>query len=142
MCEKSDLGWALCTYRRMPVGDRYPFVKALVAGTEKTPSPRTVAREKAAWVKSLRAHPACRDYAARYNSAAYADNLRDGYTVGPDKCEVCAHPLACSKGRTEHEYVELTVAECRALGVYHAGRCYHVEKCKHCGDVSAYDSSD
>jgi hypothetical protein len=140
MCQKSDLGWKLSAYRRMPSGDRYPFVTALVAGTAKTPSPAKVAAEKAAWLKSLRCHPKCRDAAARSDSACFAD--APGYTLGPDKCECCGTTLKCSKGRTDHEYVELTVAECRKLGVYHAGNCYHVNRCKHCGNVSAYDSSD
>lgn len=140
MCEKSDLGWNICTYRRIASEKRYPLVLALVAGKVKVPTARTVAREKAAWLKSLRCHPACREHAAKWNSAAYAD--APGYTVGTDKCEVCGRVLACAKGRTDHEYKELSQAECRKLGVYHGGNCYHVEKCIHCGNVAAYDSSD
>jgi hypothetical protein len=140
MCEKSDLGWKLCTYRRMPQADRYPFVRALVAGTRKVPSPATVAREKAAWVKSLRAHPKCREHAAQYDHASFAD--APGYTVGPNRCECCGDVLDCAPGHTDHEPVEISAAEARSRGIYHGGNCYHVTVCKHCGGVSAYDSSD
>lgn len=42
----------------------------------------------------------------------------------------------------KHEYKTLTFAQCRKLGIYHGGRCCHVQKCKKCGYVHAYDSSD
>lgn len=42
----------------------------------------------------------------------------------------------------EHRYRELSMAECRERGVYHAGRCYHVRLCERCGYISAVDTSD
>lgn len=42
----------------------------------------------------------------------------------------------------QHKYVELSMEECRKLNIMHMGRCYHVEKCKKCGHVNSYDSSD
>lgn len=42
----------------------------------------------------------------------------------------------------EHEYVELSGEECARLKIFHGGRCYHVEKCKKCGHINSYDSSD
>ena len=41
-----------------------------------------------------------------------------------------------------HKYVGLSQEECRAAGIYHGGRCYHVSKCSECGHVNAVDSSD
>lgn len=41
-----------------------------------------------------------------------------------------------------HDMEGLSQEECRKQGIYHGGRCYHVSKCKKCGWVSAYDSSD
>lgn len=42
----------------------------------------------------------------------------------------------------EHDYKGLSIEECTKLGIYHAGRCYHVSKCEKCGHVYAVDSSD
>lgn len=44
--------------------------------------------------------------------------------------------------KCEHVMRELSQAQCREQGLYHAGRCYHVSKCEKCGYVSAVDSSD
>jgi len=41
-----------------------------------------------------------------------------------------------------HTYKELGVDACRARGIYHGGRCYHVNECTTCGHINAYDSSD
>jgi hypothetical protein len=42
-----------------------------------------------------------------------------------------------------HEFSrELGLAECRARGLYHAGRCWHVMQCVRCGATRSYDSSD
>ena len=40
-----------------------------------------------------------------------------------------------------HEYVELSKEESEKRGHRHFGNCYHVELCKKCGYVWAYDSS-
>lgn len=41
-----------------------------------------------------------------------------------------------------HTYTELSSDACRARGIYHAGRCYHVSECTTCHYVNAVDSSD
>lgn len=41
-----------------------------------------------------------------------------------------------------HEFVELTPDLAREEGVPHFGRCYHVYKCKKCGEILSQDSSD
>ena len=40
-----------------------------------------------------------------------------------------------------HEMEEKSKKWCDDNGVYHAGNCYHVQKCTKCWKVSAYDSS-
>lgn len=40
-----------------------------------------------------------------------------------------------------HKHRELSQAECRERGIYHAGNCYHVSECATCGHVEAVDSS-
>lgn len=42
----------------------------------------------------------------------------------------------------EHEYRELSQKECKEQNIYHAGRCWHVNKCEKCSHIEAYDSSD
>lgn len=41
-----------------------------------------------------------------------------------------------------HTYRELSMKECDERGLYHAGRCWHVNLCTTCGHVNSYDSSD
>jgi hypothetical protein len=42
-----------------------------------------------------------------------------------------------------HDYArQLSYAECRDRGVYHAGRCWHVYECSKCGKTLSQDSSD
>lgn len=41
-----------------------------------------------------------------------------------------------------HDWEELSKAQAEAEGKAHYGMCYHVFKCKKCGDTMAYDSSD
>jgi hypothetical protein len=41
-----------------------------------------------------------------------------------------------------HDWQELSVKEASEHGVHHFGNCYHVNKCKLCGLVNSYDSSD
>jgi len=40
-----------------------------------------------------------------------------------------------------HEWIEVSKDTAEAVGIYHAGNCYHVEICKNCGKDQAYDSS-
>jgi hypothetical protein len=42
----------------------------------------------------------------------------------------------------QHKYKEMSHAWCKKNGVYHAGMCWHVERCSKCGHIKAYDSSD
>ncbi len=55
-------------------------------------------------------------------------------------CIVCAKPLKCVEGKN-HEYVSLSPVQARSFGIYHGGNCYHVSRCKNCGDVQSVDSS-
>lgn len=47
-------------------------------------------------------------------------------------------------GLCDHEWQEMSSAWCakHEPPIYHGGRCYHVNCCKKCGEVNAYDSSD
>lgn len=40
-----------------------------------------------------------------------------------------------------HERREVEQSECRKRGIVHHGMCWHVNECKKCGQLSAYDSS-
>ena len=41
----------------------------------------------------------------------------------------------------QHDWVGISKETAEAIGIYHAGTCYHVEVCKLCGKDQAYDSS-
>lgn len=41
-----------------------------------------------------------------------------------------------------HEFVEISQAKAKALGVMHFGMCWHVIQCTKCGRLRSYDSSD
>lgn len=60
--------------------------------------------------------------------------VADGYN---DKAPVRFFAFGC-----EHDYHELSSAECHKRGIYHAGRCWHVNECLTCKHVLSYDSSD
>ena len=51
------------------------------------------------------------------------------------------NPL-CFKIGCEHDYMELTVAECRTRGMEHWGSHWHSLECRTCGHQQAHDSSD
>ena len=40
-----------------------------------------------------------------------------------------------------HDMEEKSKKWCDENGIYHAGMCYHVQRCRNCGKISAYDSS-
>lgn len=44
--------------------------------------------------------------------------------------------------RCAHTFRELSMAECREKGLYHAGRCWHVSECTKCNYIYSVDSSD
>jgi len=56
---------------------------------------------------------------------------------GPNYMLVRTYRFGC-----EHEYDELSQAECQKRGIEHHGSCYHVLLCSKCGHVNVYDSSD
>jgi len=41
----------------------------------------------------------------------------------------------------QHDWVEISKETAEAIGIYHAGACYHVQVCKLCGKDQVYDSS-
>lgn len=51
-------------------------------------------------------------------------------------------PIRYFRFGCKHDYRELSMEECRKEGLYHAGRCYHVNKCRKCDNINSYDSSD
>ena len=80
------------------------------------------------------AHDECKDYFFRYGTADYLWH--------PTHCAICGDPLFCKGKRQTHLYEELSQKQCRELGLYHGGMCWHVYKCRRCGHTKAYDSSD
>lgn len=67
--------------------------------------------------------------------------FHDGTGVALGREPWTHEPLVYTFG-CDHAYTELGMAECRARGIYHAGRCWHVHECTKCHHVSAVDSSD
>jgi len=41
----------------------------------------------------------------------------------------------------DHKWKEISQKEARDAGIYHAGMCYHVYQCVHCGTTKSQDSS-
>jgi hypothetical protein len=137
--ELNKLAWRAARLRGMKCPDDGKFVQDVESGKTKL-DPTVVAAEAEAYIATLHCHESCKDYVRENGDAPYR------YTTGPrldsKLCEVCARPMACAKGHGEHQYKEMTQAECRASGLFHAGNCYHVSLCVHCGHVEAVDSSD
>jgi len=75
-----------------------------------------------------------------YHSRAYMTvmpnkwKLVDGEVVYDEDMEY--YQIGCN-----HEYRELSQAECRTRGISHFGMCYHVTECTQCGHIYSYDSS-
>lgn len=138
---REDLAWKAARCRGMSHDDALPFVRGVGESTI-TLDAATVAAEIEALVSTCRLHEGCKDL-VRYNGEpTYRSNPKTGYEIGAHLCEGCAKPLVCSSPSGEHEYTALSAVQARALGIYHGGKCYHVEQCNHCGDVHAVDSSD
>lgn len=62
-----------------------------------------------------------------------------GYALVSDRSKRKLHYF---KFGCAHTYRGLGFEECRARGIYHWGRCYHVSECTTCGHIHAVDSSD
>ena len=116
---------------------------ALLAGVEAgtiTLDPAGIAARIEALIAGLHLHPACVALVRENGSAAF-DYRGKWPRLGDHLCEACAKPLGCAAGE-KHAYKALSPADCRALGIYHGGRCYHVSLCTGCGHVHSVDSSD
>ena len=104
--------------------------------------PKEIAREVEVLISTSRLHEECKGHVREYGSPTYRSDPATGYEIGTHLCEGCARPLHCGGVARNHEYVTLGVDECDAKGIYHAGNCFHVSRCKHCGDIASVDSSD
>jgi len=93
-------------------------------------TPEGVTAELEAAAAKLRLHKSCRAHLIEYGSPDH-ENVTD-----PARCQGCWHTLAC-----EHDFEEISGDEARKLGVQHFGMCWHVTRCKKCGEISSYDSS-
>lgn len=139
--ERESLAWKLARCRGVSHDDALVLVRAVGEGTV-TLNPATVAEEVEMLISSCRLHEGCKDLVRHNGAPTYRSNPKTGYEIGEHLCEGCAKPLGCSSPTGDHEYIELTYEQARALGIYHPGRCYHVSRCRHCGNVHAVDSSD
>lgn len=133
------LAWQHARVEGLTYNATVEYLAAVEAGTI-TPDPAGIAARIEALIAGLNLHPACKDLVRENGSAAY-DYRGKWPRLGDHLCEACAKPLGC-KGGAEHTYIELSPAECRARGLYHGGRCYHVSLCTGCGHVYEVDSSD
>ena len=100
--------------------------------------PSEVAREVEVLISTSLLHEGCKGSVREYGSPTYRNNR----AIGTHRCVGCSLPLDCGGVARNHEYVTLTAAECLAKGIYRAGNCFHVSRCKHCGDIASVDSSD
>lgn len=139
--ERESLAWKLARCKGMSHDDALVLVRAVGEGTV-TLNPATVAEEVEMLISSCRLHEGCKDLVRHNGAPTYRSNPKTGYEIGTHLCEGCALPLTCVSPTGDHEYIELTYGQARALGIYHPGRCYHVSRCRHCGNVHAVDSSD
>lgn len=138
--DRESLAWRLARCRGMSHDDTVILVRAVGEGSF-TLNPATVADEIEMLISSCRLHEGCKDLVRHNGAPMFRSNPKAGYEIGEHLCEGCAKPLACSSP-TGHRYHELSYEQSRALGIYHGGNCYHVERCEHCGDTHAVDSSD
>jgi hypothetical protein len=80
-----------------------------------------------------------------YNHEDTAEN-RHNYSHFRTHCMQCAGWGWVKPGSPDsnciHDYNEIDYEKCLLLGVYHAGRCWHVYECSKCGKTRGYDSSD
>lgn len=141
MHEQFDLAWILGRTRQEPDNWTLNLIKR-IDETGYRLNRVEVEKELAAALETCRLHEKCKEHCRKYGPPIYRTNLKTGYSIPSHLCEGCAKPLFCTSESKEHEYTELSVSESRKLGIYHGGNCYHVQKCKHCGHVSSYDSSD
>jgi len=131
---RTELAWKAARVRGLGPVDSLALARAVEAGTVQLDAAE-VAAEVEALIGTLRLHEACKSYVRTYGAPSYTG-------VAPGLCEGCARPMGCGAGGGAHAYRELSAEECRARGLYHAGRRYHVSVCDGCGHVEAVDSSD
>jgi hypothetical protein len=67
----------------------------------------------------------------------YSNNTGVGIHCDYWSGKITYYRFGCS-----HNYRGLSMDECFARGLYHAGKCYHVSECSKCGDINSVDSSD
>lgn len=134
-----DLAWKAVKVRGIEGGEQYEIIKGVVDGTV-TLDPAEIDREVEEYIGTVRLHEECKGWVRRNGYALY--HYRKGNRLPEHLCEGCAKPLTCSGPTGAHAYRDLSPAEARARGIYHAGRCYHVSLCDGCGHVQAVDSSD
>jgi hypothetical protein len=72
---------------------------------------------------------------------AIVTNFWGGQRYGNDGWKKEQHVRFFAFG-CDHEYKELSYAECQEQGIRHEGMCWHVNKCQKCGHVESRDSSD
>lgn len=133
--ELTRLAWKVARVRGLVWPENNKLVKDVETGAVKL-DPVAVAEEVETSLKKYRLHPKCADHVREYGSPIY------GMDLDSSLCHGCAKPMECTNPNGSHEYRELSAQEARNRGIYHGGRCYHVEVCTHCGHVFAYDSSD
>lgn len=138
--ELHNLGWKTARVRGLSYDATCKLLRDMEAGTVVI-LPADIDREVEAYLTTVRCHDGCKNHVRQYGYAAYKSK-DPNYHFPAHLCEVCAYPMTCSSPDGKHGYVELSQEECRKLGIYHGGNCYHVSKCNHCGDVHAVDSSD
>jgi len=131
--ELQALAWKVARVRHLGWKESQDLLTAVNSGVLKL-NPTEVAAEVEATLTKYRLHLKCADHVREYGAPIY------GMDLDPTLCHGCAKPMACSGG--DHNYREISATEAHARGVYHGGRCYHVEVCTHCDHVFSYDSSD
>lgn len=128
------LAWRYVRLLCYPYPKDAEFVRGVREGAT-TLDPAVVDAETERVLGEIRHHRRCIDYVRTYGYVAYRG-------CGPGGCEVCGRPLVCGDNPDrEHVYVELTLEQARKAGVYHAGKCYHVDRCVHCGHTVGVDTS-
>lgn len=95
---------------------------------------------------TLACHPECAEHFREYGRASYEYppamriDVADGGSF--DGCQLCGTALLCGEVVRGHAWREVGFEECRRLGIFHAGRCYHVSRCVRCGTWTGHDTSD
>lgn len=135
----SNLGHKAARVRELDYKETCELLAAMEAGTVVI-DPVDLDREVETYLTTVRCHEGCKAWVRQYGYAGYKSKRPD-YHLDAHLCEVCALPMVCRNPDGKHTYTELSIAECRAKGIYHGGNCYHVSLCSGCGHVHSVDSS-